>query len=29
LPADVQAYIANAQLPINVVNNPIYGTYTW
>jgi hypothetical protein len=29
LPADVQAYITNAQQPINVVNNPIYGTYTW
>jgi len=29
LPADVQAYITNAQKPINVVNNPIYGTYTW
>jgi hypothetical protein len=29
LPADVQTYINNAALPINVVNNPIYGTYTW
>ena len=29
LPADVQAYTAAAQLPIDVVNNPLYGTYTW
>jgi hypothetical protein len=29
LPADVNAYITNAQQPINVVNNPLYGSYTW
>jgi hypothetical protein len=29
LPADVQAYVTNAAQPINVVGNPIYGTYTW
>src|ERR1700733_11052514 len=29
LPLDVATYIANAQLPITVTNNPIYGTYTW
>jgi hypothetical protein len=29
LPMDVQTYITNAQLPITVTNNPIYGTYTW
>ena len=29
LPIDVQTYITNAQKPITVVNNPIYGSYTW
>jgi hypothetical protein len=29
LPMDVQTYITNAQKPITVTNNPIYGTYTW
>ena len=29
LPADVQAYISAAQQPVNVVNNPVYGSYTW
>jgi hypothetical protein len=29
LPMDVQTYITNAQLPITVINNPIYGSYTW
>jgi hypothetical protein len=29
LPADVQTYINNAALPINVVNNPVYGSYTF
>jgi hypothetical protein len=29
LPADAQAYIAAARQPVNVVANPIYGTYTW
>ena len=29
LPADVQSYINNAQQPVNVVNNPVYGSYTW
>ena len=29
LPMDVQTYITNAQLPITVTGNPIYGTYTW
>jgi Alpha/beta hydrolase domain len=29
LPMDVATYIANAQLPITVTNNPIYGSYTW
>jgi phage tail protein X len=29
LPADVQAYIAAAKQPVNVVGNPIYGSYTW
>ena len=29
LPADVQAYITAAQQPVNVVGNPVYGTYTW
>lgn len=29
LPADVQAYISAAQAPINVVGNPIYGSYSW
>ena len=29
LPADVQAYITAAQQPVNVVNNPVYGSYTW
>jgi hypothetical protein len=29
LPADAQAYIDAAKQPVNVVGNPIYGTYTW
>jgi hypothetical protein len=29
LPMDVQTYITNAQKPITVTNNPLYGTYTW
>jgi hypothetical protein len=29
LPMDVQTYITNAQKPITVTGNPIYGTYTW
>ena len=29
LPADAQAYITTAQQPINVVGNPVYGSYTW
>jgi hypothetical protein len=29
LPADVAKYTATAQQPLNVVNNPVYGTYTW
>lgn len=29
LPADVQKYTTAAQQPLNVVNNPVYGTYTW
>jgi hypothetical protein len=29
LPADVQAYITAAQQPVSVVNNPVYGSYTW
>ena len=29
LPMDVQTYITNAQKPIVVTNNPIYGTYMW
>ena len=29
LPADVQAYITAAQLPVTVIGNPIYGTYSW
>jgi hypothetical protein len=29
LPMDVQTYIVNAQKPISVLNNPIYGTYMW
>jgi hypothetical protein len=29
LPMDVQTYITNAQKPITVTNNPLYGSYTW
>jgi hypothetical protein len=29
LSADVQAYITAAQTSIQVVNNPVYGNYTW
>lgn len=29
LPADVQAYIQAAQQPISVINNPVYGSYSW
>jgi hypothetical protein len=29
LQADVDAYIANAAKPINVVGSPTYGSYTW
>ena len=29
LPADVQAYITAAQQSVSVVNNPVYGSYTW
>jgi Alpha/beta hydrolase domain len=29
LPMDVQTYITNAQNPITVTGNPIYGSYTW
>jgi hypothetical protein len=29
LQADVNAYIANAALPITVVASPTYGNYTW
>jgi Alpha/beta hydrolase domain len=29
LPADVLAYIQAAQLPISVINNPVYGSYSW
>ena len=29
LPQDVQAYIEAAQEPVNVVNNPVYGSYSW
>jgi hypothetical protein len=29
LSADVQAYITAAQASIHVINNPIYGNYTW
>ena len=29
LPDDVQAYITAAQALIQVINNPVYGTYTW
>ena len=29
LPADVQNYITTAQQPVNVVGNPVYGTYSW
>jgi hypothetical protein len=29
LPIDVATYIANAQKPISVINNPIYGSYSW
>jgi hypothetical protein len=29
LPADVQAYVTTAQQPVNVVGNPVYGTYSW
>jgi Alpha/beta hydrolase domain len=29
LPMDVQTYITNAQQPISVSGNPIYGTYSW
>jgi Alpha/beta hydrolase domain len=29
LPADVQAYIQAAQLPISVIANPVYGSYSW
>ncbi len=29
LPMDVQTYITNAQNPITVTGNPLYGTYTW
>jgi hypothetical protein len=29
LPMDVTTYITNAQKPITVTGNPIYGTYTW
>jgi hypothetical protein len=25
----VQAYINAAQAPIQVINNPVYGNYTW
>ncbi|HZV93388.1 MAG TPA: alpha/beta hydrolase domain-containing protein, partial [Caldimonas sp.] len=29
LPADGQAYITAAQQPVNVVGNPLYGSYSW
>ncbi|CAF4374737.1 unnamed protein product, partial [Adineta steineri] len=29
LPADVQAYITASKQPIQVINNPTYGNYTW
>jgi hypothetical protein len=29
LPADVQTYITNAQAPVTVINNPMYGSYTF
>jgi len=29
LPADVQTYITNAQAPVTVINNPVYGSYTF
>lgn len=29
LQADVNAYITNAALPINIVSSPTYGSYTW
>jgi hypothetical protein len=29
LAADVQTYITNAAKPVSVVNNPIYGSYSW
>lgn len=29
LPADVQTYITNAQKPVVVTGNPLYGSYTW
>ncbi|MEO9062931.1 MAG: alpha/beta hydrolase domain-containing protein, partial [Burkholderiaceae bacterium] len=29
LPADVSKYTAAAANPVAVVNNPVYGTYTW
>jgi hypothetical protein len=29
LSADVQAYITGAQALIQVINNPVYGNYTW
>ncbi|MFC0402820.1 alpha/beta hydrolase domain-containing protein [Paraburkholderia rhizosphaerae] len=29
LPADVQTYITNAQAPVTVINNPVYGSYAF
>lgn len=29
LPADVQTYITNAQQPVVVTGNPVYGSYSW
>lgn len=29
LPADVQRYVTTAAQPVTVVNNPVYGSYTW
>jgi hypothetical protein len=29
LPVDVEAYITAAQRPIQIINNPTYGNYTW
>lgn len=29
LPLDIQAYITAAQASIQVISNPVYGTYTW